>query len=88
MACPGGCVGGGGQLLPTSLKIIEKRAQSLYSIDQSKTIKSAHKNEGVKKTYEEFLTDKNTKKEILHTIFFPKKRAEFKKLKNSQQTYA
>jgi NADH-quinone oxidoreductase subunit G len=88
MACPGGCVGGGGQLLPTSLKIIEKRGQSLYAIDQAKIIKSAHKNEGIKKVYEEFFAGGKNKKEVLHTNFAPRKKSEFKKLKNSKETYA
>jgi hypothetical protein len=36
MACPGGCIGGGGQPLPTTQEIREKRAASLYQIDKSK----------------------------------------------------
>ncbi len=87
MACPGGCVGGGGQPLPTTQKIIKNRSESLYSIDESNDIKCAHQNKKVKKVYDEFFINKKIRKKILHTSFSPRKKTEIKELKNSRETY-
>jgi len=87
MACPGGCVAGGGQSLPTNQKIVKKRSDSLYVIDDAKEIKCAHENPYVKKVYEEFFTTNEIRKKVLHTSFSPKKKEEIKKLKNSRETY-
>lgn len=87
MACPGGCVGGGGQSLPTTKKIVKERSNSLYAIDEKKTLKRAHENPEVKKIYEEFFTDEGMRKKILHTHFSPRKKSEIKPLKNSKETY-
>ncbi len=79
MACPGGCVAGGGQPLPTAAKhvypldkdMIRKRAQALYSIDEAKTIRKSHENPYIKKLYEEFLGEPGGHKahELLHTHY-------------------
>jgi len=55
MACPGGCIGGGGQPKPTTKEIIQKRMQGLYSIDASKTIRRSYENNAIKELYEKFL---------------------------------
>ena len=55
MACPGGCVGGGGQPKPQDEEIIKKRQQALYTEDRHKAIRKAHKNPDLIKVYEEFL---------------------------------
>jgi iron only hydrogenase large subunit-like protein len=55
MACPGGCVGGGGQPKPATAEIINKRRAALYAIDDKKKIRTAHDNPIVKKVYKEFL---------------------------------
>jgi iron-only hydrogenase group A len=86
MACPGGCVGGGGQPLPSNKKIISKRAASLYTIDSQKTIKSAPENPIIQKVYQEFLSTPQIKKQILHTEFSPKNKPKIKLLKNSRET--
>ena len=44
MACPGGCVGGGGQPIPTTERIVAKRMAGLYGIDDRSTIRRAHEN--------------------------------------------
>lgn len=49
MACPGGCIGGGGQPLPTNNEIRKKRIEALYKIDKNKKMRQAHKNKGVLK---------------------------------------
>ncbi len=90
MGCPGGCVAGGGQpyvrpcFLPNEDDDIldtfrEKRAAALYREDESKEIRVSHKNEQVKKLYDEFLGEPNSHlaHELLHTSYaartrFPK----------------
>jgi NADP-reducing hydrogenase subunit HndD len=78
MACPGGCVGGGGQPLPTNMKIVEERAKSLYTIDDLSTLHFAHENKDVKKVYDEYFTDVDTRKAVLHTRFVPRKKSAIK----------
>lgn len=51
MACPGGCLGGGGQPIPTDSKIREKRKAGFYTDDKEKPIRKAHENNDVKKLY-------------------------------------
>jgi iron-only hydrogenase group A len=88
MACPGGCVGGGGQSLPTTNKIIKERAASLYAIDDQKDIKRAHENSAAQKVYDEFFTSEDIRKKVLHTHFAPRKKSAINKLKNSRETIA
>jgi iron only hydrogenase large subunit-like protein len=85
MACPGGCVGGGGQSLPTTKEIIKKRSTSLYTIDDQKEIKRAHENPSVQKVYTEFFNNEETRKKILHTHFGQRSKSEIKELKNSRE---
>ena len=54
MACFGGCIGGGGQPVPTDKFIREKRAKALYRIDKGKKIRLAHKNPIVLEVYKKF----------------------------------
>jgi NADP-reducing hydrogenase subunit HndD len=42
MACPGGCIGGGGQPVPTNSELRKKRAEALYTIDEKKELRFAH----------------------------------------------
>jgi len=79
MACPGGCIGGGGQPVPTDAEIREKRALTLYAVDKKKKIRKAHENPIVKKIYKEYLTDKLAH-EVLHTSYSKKGRGSVKKL--------
>ncbi|MCD6550473.1 iron hydrogenase small subunit [bacterium] len=82
MACPGGCIGGGGQPIPTNKEIRKKRAQSLYTIDKKKHIRKAHKNPIVEKIYKEFLEkEKSLAHSILHTSYSKKTKEKIKKLK-------
>ena len=74
MACFGGCIGGGGQPVPTDGKIRKERARSLYSIDSRKKVRSAHENPIVKRVYKDFLTTKEKIHSICHTRYFPKKK--------------
>jgi NADH-quinone oxidoreductase subunit G/NADP-reducing hydrogenase subunit HndD len=55
MACPGGCVGGGGQPLPTDEETRRRRIEAMYAEDRGMPIRQAHKNPAVRMVYEEFL---------------------------------
>lgn len=82
MACPGGCVGGGGQPIPANKEIRKKRAQSLYTIDKRKYIRKAHKNPIVEKVYKDFLKrDESLAHAILHTSYSKKTKEKIKKIK-------
>ena len=80
MACPGGCIGGGGQPYPppgyTFLdpKLIAKRAEALYSIDSHKKIRTSKDLPGIKQLYEEFLKEPGSDiaHKLLHTSYKPK----------------
>ncbi|MBQ7378005.1 MAG: iron hydrogenase small subunit [Clostridia bacterium] len=76
MACPGGCVNGGGQpiqpaVVRNNVDIRAKRAAVLYSADVAKDIRKSHENSAVKKLYEEYFGEPNSHKahEILHTSY-------------------
>ena len=53
MACPGGCVGGGGQPKSATAEIIDARRKALYEIDKGKAIRRAHENPVVLDVYKE-----------------------------------
>jgi len=55
MACPGGCVAGGGQPLRTNPEAVEARMQALYRIDRDERVRTAHGNEAVLRLYREYL---------------------------------
>ena len=57
MACPGGCIGGGGQPIPTSAEIRAARAKAIYAEDESLELRKSHENPHVIEIYEKFLTD-------------------------------
>lgn len=78
MACPGGCVGGGGQPKPTNSKIIAERKKALYQIDDKTEIRKAHQNPVVKEFFEEYLTKLPEEKaaSIIHTNFRQRKKFE------------
>lgn len=72
MACPGGCIGGGGQPIPTNSEIRKKRAQAIYAEDESLGVRKSHENTHVLKMYEEFLTEGpcgHTAHKLLHTNY-------------------
>ena len=71
MACPGGCVGGGGQPKPTNSRIIAERKKALYQIDDKAKIRKAHQNPVVKEFFEQYIANlpEAKRKAILHTGF-------------------
>ncbi len=75
MACPGGCVGGGGQPFHHGdMTIIEKRRQAIYTEDANKKRRKSHENEEIIKLYNDYLGEPYGKKahELLHTHYEPK----------------
>lgn len=78
MACPGGCVGGGGQpYYHGNIHTIEKRAAALYQEDLNKPLRKSHENPYIKQLYEKYLGKPLTGKahELLHTRYFARPRA-------------
>ncbi|MFR2530476.1 MAG: [FeFe] hydrogenase, group A [Anaerovoracaceae bacterium] len=69
MACPGGCVGGGGQPFTDGVEMAEKRGDMLYDLDKASDIRFSHENSAVKLTYEEYLGEPLSKQahHMLHT---------------------
>ena len=57
MGCPGGCLGGGGQPIPTTPEIRKARAKAIYAEDAGYEIRKSHENPDVLKIYGEFLTE-------------------------------
>jgi iron-only hydrogenase group A len=77
MACPGGCVGGGGQPVPTTKEKAKLRAEALYKQDRDLKLRKSHKNPEIAKLYEDFLGSHGSEKahHLLHTKYT--KRNEF-----------
>lgn len=76
MACPGGCVNGGGQPhVPANVKnfmdVRAERAKGLYNLDKTAEHRKSHENPVIKQLYEEFLGAPNSEKahHILHTSY-------------------
>jgi len=70
MACPGGCVGGGGNPIKTVEKL-EKRLDAVYATDRDLPIRKSHENPAIKMIYDEFLGEPLGHKshELLHTHY-------------------
>lgn len=75
MACPGGCLGGGGQPIPTNPEIRTKRAKAIYGEDAHYEIRKSHENPAVLELYANFLTDGpcgHLSHKLLHTDYTPR----------------
>ncbi|MFO7636239.1 MAG: NADH-dependent [FeFe] hydrogenase, group A6 [Clostridia bacterium] len=79
MACPGGCVTGGGQpIQPAGVRnwtnLSKERAKAIYEEDRSLSVRKSHENENVKRLYKEFLgkPGSHIAHELLHTHYEPK----------------
>jgi NADH-quinone oxidoreductase subunit G/NADP-reducing hydrogenase subunit HndD len=72
MACPGGCIGGGGQPLPVNNEILRKRINAIYKQDAGMKLRKSHENPVVQQIYREFLGKPLSKKskQLLHTRYF------------------
>jgi len=72
MACPGGCIGGGGQPYHHGeMDTLRKRAAALYSADEAKVIRRSHENPDITRLYQDFLGEPNghLAHELLHTHY-------------------
>ena len=71
MACPGGCIGGGGQPIPTNISIRKKRVEAIYEEDMSLAVRKSHENPEVIQIYNDFLEKPNSHKahDLLHTRY-------------------
>ncbi|GET32006.1 ferredoxin [Prolixibacter bellariivorans] len=76
MACPGGCLGGGGQPIPTNAEIRDKRAKAIYEEDAWKPIRKSHENPEVQKIYKDFLGEplSEVSHHLLHTKYTSRQR--------------
>ncbi|MFO7977850.1 MAG: NADH-dependent [FeFe] hydrogenase, group A6 [Bacteroidales bacterium] len=81
MACPSGCVGGGGQPLHHGdSSVLKARQKAIYQEDAGKVLRKSHENPSIIKLYEEFLGEPMSEKahHLLHTHYFDKKTKEIK----------
>ena len=72
MACPGGCIGGGGQPYHHGdISVLKRRAEGIYSVDKGKKLRKSHENPQVKKLYEDYLGEVGgpLAHELLHTSY-------------------
>ena len=71
MCCPGGCIGGGGQPIPTSTDIRKNRSNAIYAEDEHMKLRKSHENPDVITIYKDFLGEPNSHKahELLHTHY-------------------
>ena len=71
MACPGGCIGGGGQPQPVNQEIRAARTAALYSVDEAKTLRQSHKNPDIIALYDKWLGKPLGEKphHLLHTHY-------------------
>ena len=71
MACPGGCIGGGGQPIPTNRETRARRVAAIYQLDRQLPLRKSHENPAVMKLYEEFLGEPlgHRSHKLLHTTY-------------------
>ncbi|MCW3490137.1 NADH-dependent [FeFe] hydrogenase, group A6 [Dethiobacter alkaliphilus] len=76
MACPGGCIGGGGQPIKNGSDNRVARAASIYKVDAANRVRKSHENSAVKQLYKEYLGEPNSHKahDLLHTHYTPRNR--------------
>lgn len=76
MACPGGCLGGGGQPIPTNAEIRQKRAEAIYAEDKGLPIRKSHENPEIHKLYKDFLKEPlgEVSHHLLHTKYTKRER--------------
>ncbi|MGS0972123.1 MAG: NADH-dependent [FeFe] hydrogenase, group A6 [Candidatus Izemoplasmataceae bacterium] len=75
MACPGGCIGGGGQPYGTTNDVREARLASTYFIDEEMVCRKSHENEMILALYEDYLDEPNSEQahHLLHTYYEARK---------------
>ncbi len=78
MACPGGCIGGGGQPIPTTDRIVKQRIECLYQIDDEMKLRKAHENPVVREFFDDYIAKISHQEQaaILHTSYSKKNKFE------------
>ena len=73
MACPGGCIGGGGQPIPVDADVRQQRMDALYASDIQHEFRKSHDNPAIKELYDTWLGKPNGEKahHLLHTHYKP-----------------
>jgi len=71
MTCPGGCIGGGGQPIPTDTEIRQKRINAMYEVDRGKALRKSHENPALQELYKTYLGKPLSEKahHLLHTTY-------------------
>jgi iron only hydrogenase large subunit-like protein len=74
MACQGGCINGGGQPISSSDKEVKARIKTIYDIDESETLRYAHRNPSIIDLYNNFLNELGPEKvkKLLHVDYLKK----------------
>ena len=75
MACPGGCIGGGGQPYGVSNEVRRMRIEGLYADDKDCALRSSHDNPAIQQVYKDYLGQPLSEKseKLLHTRYKPRK---------------
>lgn len=76
MACPGGCIGGGGQPVPVNAQIRQIRREALFECDRTSELRKSHENPEIKELYDTWLGKPLGEKahSLLHTHYSAQKR--------------
>ncbi len=71
MCCPGGCIGGGGQPIPTDDAVRQKRIDAIYQVDEDLPLRKSHDNPAVQQLYREYLGEplSDRSHRLLHTHY-------------------
>ncbi|MDI6828629.1 MAG: NADH-dependent [FeFe] hydrogenase, group A6 [Armatimonadota bacterium] len=90
MACPGGCLGGGGQPFPTSPEIRKARAEAIYLADRNMPIRKSHENPAIIELYETFLKEPlgHMSHKLLHTHYTRRDKKQVGEKKETKQELA
>jgi len=74
----GGCIGGGGQPIPTNLEIRGKRIAAIYTADERMSLRKSHLNPAIEELYKDFLKEPLGQKshDLLHTHYTPREKPE------------
>lgn len=88
MACPGGCIGGGGQPYHRGdMDVLRRRQAALYAEDKNKTVRKSHENPCIKSLYAEFLGEPcgHLAHELLHTHYYNRQQSVRQKVTPKQK---
>jgi len=71
MTCPGGCIGGGGQMIGADPDALRARMKALYTIDESEPVRTSHSNQSIQRLYDESLGHPLSERahDLLHTHY-------------------